>query len=176
MVAGSRRVCRPLEGARDWPVGRLANVGGRGDTRVMERAKVIRVDGAVFADCLFLIGQAWLKRDAGDLRGAGEDLAAAMALVPDGSVEMIMSLIESGEWPEPSPDPDAMDAWLERCRLAGAGDLRLIVTEHPAIPSAPVPPPRQVEAEADFLNRLSRIRAEAEARQAAARSLPRPSQ
>ena len=37
----------------------------------------------------------------------------------------------------------------------------------PEIAVAPAPPPRQVESEADFLKRLSRIRAEAEARQAA---------
>jgi hypothetical protein len=35
-----------------------------------------------------------------------------------------------------------------------------------ALPPAPAPSPRQVESEADFLKRLSRIRAEAEARQA----------
>jgi hypothetical protein len=58
-----------------------------------------------------------------------------------------------------------MGAWLERCRQAGAGDLRLTVVR--AAPPAPVPPACQVESEADFLKRLSRIRAEAEARQAA---------
>jgi hypothetical protein len=108
----------------------------------MERAKVTKVDGAAFAD----------------------DLAAAMKLVPDGSVEMIMSFIEAGEWPEPSADPDAMDAWLEHCRLAGAGDFRLTSVRPSAFLKAPAAPPRPVESEADFLKRLSQIRADAEAR------------
>ena len=140
----------------------------------MDRARLTRIEGAVFADCLFLIGQAWVKRDAGDVRGATEDLAAATALVPDGTVELIMSLIEAGDLPEPSADPDAMDAWLERCRQAGAGDFKLTVSERPAAPRAPAPPPRQVESEEDFLKRLSQIRAEAEARQAARQGRPRP--
>jgi hypothetical protein len=142
----------------------------------MDRARLTRIEGAVFADCLFLIGQAWVKRDAGDVRGAAEDLAAARALVPDGAVELIMSMIEAGDLPEPSADPDAMEAWLERCRQAGAGDFKLTVSERPAAPKppAPPPPPRQVESEEDFLKRLSQIRAEAEARQAARQGHPRP--
>jgi hypothetical protein len=133
----------------------------------MDRARVTRVDGAVFADALFLIGQAWVRRDAGDVRGAAEDLAAAMVLVPDGTVELIMSMIEIGDLPEPSADLDAMAAWLESCRQAGAGDFKLTVTERPAVPKTLATPPRQVESETDFLKRLSRIRADAEARQAA---------
>jgi hypothetical protein len=125
--------------------------------------RVLRVDSAAFADCLFLIGQAWVKRAGGDLQGAAVDLAGAMALVPEGSVELIMNLIEAGDLPEPSPDHDAMDAWLERCRQAGAGDLRLTLVRAAPPPPA-VPPARRVESEAEFLERLSRIRAEAEAR------------
>ena len=143
----------------------------------MDRARLTRIEGAVFADCLFLIGQAWVKRDTGDVRGAAEDLAAAMALVPEGAVELIMSMIEAGELPEPSADPEQMDAWLERCRQAGAGDFKLTVSERPAAaPRAPALPPRQVESEEDFLKRLSQIRAEAEARQAARQGRPRPRQ
>jgi hypothetical protein len=40
-------------------------------------------------------------------------------------------------------------------------------------PPAPATPPRQAESEADFLKRLSRIRADAEARQEAARGAAR---
>ncbi len=141
----------------------------------MDRARLTRIDGAVFADCLFLIGQAWVKRDTGDVQGAAEDLAAATALVPEGAVELILSMIEAGELPEPSADPDQMDAWLERCRQAGAGDFKLTVSERPAAPPrAPALAPRQVESEEDFLKRLSKIRAEAEARQAARQGRPRP--
>ena len=75
-------------------------------------------------DFLFLFGQAWVKRSAGDQAGADEDLAAAF--VPPGSADFITGLIESGEWPEPGPGPAAMTGWLERCRLAGGGDLRLL--------------------------------------------------
>ena len=131
------------------------------------------MDSAAFADALFLIGQAWIKRDAGDVPGAAEDLAAAMALVPDGAVELITGMIEGGDLPEPSPDPDAMEAWLERCRQAATGDLRLtVVRAVPARREVPAPPSRRVESEADFLKRLSRIRAEAEARQAASAITP----
>jgi hypothetical protein len=139
----------------------------------MDRSRLLRVDSAALADALFLIGQAWVKRNAGDVAGATEDLAAALALVPDGTVDLILGLIDSGEWPQPSNDPDEMDAWLERCRLAGAGDIRLTVLRAaPDPPRTAASPPR--ESEADFLNRLSQIRADAEARQAAARGLHRP--
>ena len=130
----------------------------------MDRARVTRVDGAVFADALFLIGQAWVKRDAGDVRGAGEDLASAMALVPDGTAELILGMIEAGDLPEPGAGPAAMDAWLEHCRQAGAGDFRLTSVRPSAFLKAPAAPPRQVESEADFLKRLPQIRADAEAR------------
>jgi hypothetical protein len=78
---------------------------------------------AAFADCLFLVGQAWVKRAVGDDRGAVEYLADAMVMVPDGTVEMILCLIEERALPEPVPG--AMDPWLECCRQAGAGELRL---------------------------------------------------
>ncbi len=133
----------------------------------MEGARFTRVNRAVFADCLFLIGQAWVKRAAGDLRGAAEDLTQAVAMVPPGTVEMITGMIEAGEWPEPGPDLEAMDDWLERCRQAGAGELRMTIGEIPARPARPVlpaPPPRRVEAEAEFLKRLAQVVADAEAR------------
>ena len=59
----------------------------------------------MFADTLFLIGQAWLKRGAGDVDGASADLAAAMKLVPLEAVEAILFMIEAGELPEPDPAP-----------------------------------------------------------------------
>ena len=50
------------------------------------------------------------------------------------------------------------------------GPLEMFVVSFVPVSSPPspaaAPPPRQVESEADFLKRLSRIRAEAEARQA----------
>lgn len=85
-----------------------------------------RVDTAAFADCLFLVGQAWVKRALGEDQGAVEYLADAMVLVPDGTVEMILCMIEDGALPEPVPG--AMDPWLECCRRAGAGELRLTDT------------------------------------------------
>ena len=72
---------------------------------VMERMRITKVPGAVFADTLFLIGQAWLKRGAGDVDGASADLAAAMKLVPLEAVEAILFMIEAGELPEPDPVP-----------------------------------------------------------------------
>ena len=122
------------------------------DDRYPDRVKVTRVDGAAFADCLFLIGQAWLKRVSGDERGALADLTAAAALVPDGTVEMLMEMIEGGALPEPRPE--AMAAWLEHCRQADAGDLKLTVDERRALPRASVPPSRRVESHAEFLERF----------------------
>ncbi len=120
--------------------------------------RITKVPGAVFADTLFLIGQAWLKRGSGDIDGAAADLAAAMRLVPLEAVEAILFMIEAGELPEPGPGP-AMDAWLEQCRRAGAGEFRLTF----GLPAPPAPG-RAVESNAEFLARLARIRAEAEAR------------
>jgi hypothetical protein len=79
------------------------------------------VDTAALADCLFLVGQAWVRRALGDDQGAVEYLVEAMVKVPDRTVEMILCMIEDGALPEPVPG--AMDAWLECCRQAGAGEL-----------------------------------------------------
>ena len=80
----------------------------------------------MLADCLYLVGRAWVRLRAGDQAGADEDLSAAMKLVPPDSVRAIMGLIEAGVLPEPGPDPEAVDAWLEACRQAGAGEWALI--------------------------------------------------
>jgi len=95
-------------------------------------------DTAAFADCLFLVGQAWVKRAVGDDQGAVEYLAEAMVMVPDGTVEMILGLIEDRALPEPVPG--AMDPWLECCRQAGAGELRLTAARLPSAPAAPALP------------------------------------
>lgn len=64
---------------------------------------------------------------------------------------------------------DDADAAAEFCR-----DSPLEMFVVPFVPvsgptsTAPAPPPRQVESETDFLKRLSQVRAEAEARAAAA--------
>ena len=136
----------------------------------MGRMRITKIDGAVFADTLFLIGRAWLKRGAGDVDGAAADLAAALKLVPLEAVEAILFMIEAGELPEPGPGA-AMDAWLEQCRQAGAGEFRLTLGRVPA--PAPGHP---AETDAEFLARLARIRAEAEAKHgtAAAAADPAP--
>jgi hypothetical protein len=59
-------------------------------------------DGAVLADTLFLIGQAWVKRAAGDIDGGTEDLVAAMELVPPDTVEAILAFITDGTLPAPA--------------------------------------------------------------------------
>jgi hypothetical protein len=133
----------------------------------MEITRYIPVDGAAFADFLFLFGQAWVKRSAGDRAGADEDLADAAALVPPGSVEFFTELIESGEWPEPGPDPEAMIGWLERCRLAGAGDLRLLSGEI-------IKPDRPDSFSAEFAARLAEHCADAERRMASGELGPPP--
>ena len=125
----------------------------------MDPSRLVRVDSAVFADALVLIGHAWIKRGAGDIPGAAVDLYEAMRLLPEGGTELITGMIERGELPEPSPDPDAMEAWLERCRQAAAGDLKLTIVR-----AAPEQPP--VESEADFLKRLHRMVVEGEAKRA----------
>jgi hypothetical protein len=111
-----------------------------------------KIGTATFADCLFLVGQAWLKRALGDDQGAVEYLVDAMAMVPDGTVEMILYMIEDGALPEPVPG--AMDPWLECCRQAGAGDLRLTFARFPSAPAAPAPSPRHLETRAEFPERL----------------------
>ena len=95
-------------------------------------------DTAAFADCLFLVGQAWMKRALGDDQGAVEYLADAMVMVPDGMVEMILCMIEDRALPEPVPG--AMDPWLECCRQAGAGELRLTAARFPSARAAPAVP------------------------------------
>ena len=93
--------------------------------RILGVMRVVKVDPAVLADCMYLIGRAWLERGAGDVQGAARSLAAAMALVPPEAVQGILFMMEAGELPEPGPGAEAMDAWLEQCRQAGAGDLRM---------------------------------------------------
>jgi hypothetical protein len=114
--------------------------------------RVVKVDPAVLADCMYLIGRAWLERRDGDIEGAAASLAAAMVLVPREAVEGILFMIEAGELPTPGPEPEAMDAWLEQCRQAGAGDLRMTLGYVPA-----APPPDRPETEAEFLMRLARM-------------------
>ena len=105
----------------------------------MKFPPLTRADTAAFADCLFLAGQAWVRRALGDDQGAVEYLADAMVMVPDGTVEMILCMIEDRTLPEPVPG--AMDPWLECCRQAGAGDLRLTAARFPSAPAAPAPSP-----------------------------------
>jgi hypothetical protein len=119
----------------------------------MGRARVTRFDGAALADCLYLIGQAWVKLEAGDDAGMSEDLAAAERLAPPGAVKAVLCMIGSGELPAPGSDPAAMDTWLEACRMAGAGDLALIRI---MLPSAAELAREEHEA---FLRRLDQIAA-----------------
>ena len=116
--------------------------------------RVVKVDPAVLADGMFLIGQAWIKYGAGDLQGAEADVDAAADLLPPSGVEAILFMIEAGELPKPGPEPEAMEAWLEECRQAGAGDLRMNLGYMPAAP--PVPAPGPAEAHEEFLARLAR--------------------
>jgi hypothetical protein len=101
---------------------------------------------------MYLVGRAWLERGAGDVEGAAASLAAAMVLVPRAAVEGILFMIEAGDLPTPGPEPEAMDAWLEECRQAGAGDLRMTLGYVPV-----APPPDRPETEAEFLMRLARM-------------------
>ena len=86
--------------------------------------RVVKVDPAVLADTMYLIGRAWLERGAGDVDTAAASLAAAVVLIPPEGVQAILFMIEAGELPEPGPGPEAMDAWLEECRQADAGAVR----------------------------------------------------
>ena len=115
--------------------------------------RVVKVDPAVLADGMFLIGQAWIKYGAGDLHGAGEDVDAAADLLPPSGVEAILFMIEAGELPKPGPEPEAMEAWLEECRQAGSGDFRMNLGYMPAAP--PAPAGDHVETHAEFLARLA---------------------
>ena len=133
----------------------------------MKFPPLTNIDTAAFADCLFLVGQAWLKRALGDDQGAVDYLVDAMALVPDGTVEMILCMIENRVLPEPVPG--AMDPWLECCRQAGAGDLRFTIAGFPSAPPGPAPSPRhlEAEAEAEFPGRLSGVHADEDVKTAA---------
>ena len=122
--------------------------------------RITEVPGPVFSEALYLIGQAWLKRDAGDVDGAAAELSAAMELIPLEAIEMVLFRIEAGEMPRPAPGP-AMDAWHEECRQAGSGEFRLTLGYRTASP------PSGQESPAEFLSRLARDRAEAERRMAA---------
>jgi hypothetical protein len=113
-------------------------------------------DTVAFADCLFLVGKAWVKRAIGDDQGAVEYLADAMVMVPDGTVEMILCLIEDRALPEPVPG--AMDPWLECCRQAGAGELGLPPSGSRPPWRLPLLPRRHLEAEVAFPGRMSRFR------------------
>ena len=115
--------------------------------------RVVKVDPAVLADGMFLIGQAWIKYGAGDLHGAGEDVDAAADLLPPSGVEAILFMIEAGELPKPGPEPEAMEAWLEECRQAGSGDFRMNLGYMPAAP--PAPAGDHVETHAEFLASLA---------------------
>jgi hypothetical protein len=121
--------------------------------------RITRVDGAVLADCLYLIGQAMVKFTAGDDAGADEDLAAAYKLVPPAGVNEIMRMARAGEIPP--PDPAAMDEWLEACRMAGSGELVLFRILFPSAREL-----AEEEREA-FLQRLDEVAADAERRMAA---------
>jgi len=135
--------------------------------RVMRRpVRKTRFDGAVLADSLFLIGQAWVKSDRGDHVGAAGDLAAARKLIPADSVEAIQDLIAGGFLPEPGPGPEAMDAWPEACRQAGAGEWTLTRLVFPSAGEL------EREERDAFMARLDQIVAESEARRAAGEMPP----
>jgi hypothetical protein len=112
--------------------------------------RVVKVDPAALADGMFLIGQAWIKYGAGDHEGADADVDAAADLLPRQGIEAILFMIEAGDLPTPGPGPDAMEAWLEECRQAGAGELRMKLGYMPV-----TPPPGLPESEAEFLTRLA---------------------
>src|SRR5207244_8093653 len=102
-----------------WPLSEVRRILGN----MRKRPRITRFDGAVLADALFLIGQAWVRGEDGDADGAAADLAAAMKLIPPDTVEAIHRFIEIGTLPEPSSAPGGMAAWLATCRLAGAGSV-----------------------------------------------------
>lgn len=130
--------------------------------------RISKVDGAALADCMYLIGRAQVKIADGDAAGGNEDLAAARRLVPPGGVEEVMRAIGDGELPAPGTGPDAVDAWLEACRMAGAGDIALVQYFFPSAAEL-----AKEEREA-FLGRLEELRADAERRMAAGELGPPP--
>src|SRR6266550_3828430 len=81
-----------------WPLSEARRILGN----MRKDARITRFDGAVLADALFLIGQAWVRGETGDTDGAAADLAAAMKLIPPDTVEAIHHFIEVGTLPEPS--------------------------------------------------------------------------
>ena len=128
--------------------------------------RIDRVDGAVLADCLFLIGQAMAKFTVGDDAGGDEDLAAAYRLVPPAGVNEILRMVRDGEIPP--PDPAAMDEWLEACRMAGSGELVLYRILFPSAAEL-------AQEERDAFNaRLAEHRADAERRMASGELGPAP--
>jgi hypothetical protein len=112
--------------------------------------RVVKVDPAALADGMFLIGQAWIKYGAGDHEGADADVDAAADLLPRQGIEAILFMIEAGDLPTPGPEPGAMGAWLEECRQAGAGELRMKLGYMPVTPA-----PDRPESEAEFIMRLA---------------------
>jgi len=70
---------------------------------------------------------------------------------PPGGVEAILFMIEAGELPKPGLG--AVEAWLEGCRQAGAGELRMNLGCVPVAPAAP--PGDHVETQAEFLARMA---------------------
>jgi hypothetical protein len=65
-------------------------------------------------------------------------------------------MIGRGELPAPGSGPEAMDTWLETCRMAGAGDLALIRIFFPSAAELD-----QEERDA-FNAELDKVRADAE--------------
>ena len=128
--------------------------------------RITRVDGAVLADCLYLIGQAMVCLEAGDAAGFNEAHTAAEQLVPAAGINEILRMIEAGEIP--APDPEAMDGWLEACRMAGAGELVLYRILFPTAAEL-----AQEEHDA-FMQRLGEMVADAERRKASGEETWRP--
>lgn len=128
--------------------------------------RITRVDGAVLADCLYLIGQAMVSLQAGDAAGFNEAHAAAERLVPAAGINEILRMVEAGEIPP--PDPAAMDEWLETCRMAGSGEFVLFRILFPSAAEL-----AQEERDA-FRERLAEHAADAERRMAAGELGPFP--
>ena len=121
--------------------------------------RITRVDGAVLADCLYLIGQAMVALEAGDADGFNEAHAAAEQLVPAEGINEILRMVEAGKIPP--PDPAGMDEWLEACRMAGSGELVLFRI---LVPSAAEIAREEHEA---FMRRLDEMESDADRRKAA---------
>jgi hypothetical protein len=154
----------PPERARlsGWPVSDPRRILGG----MARPVRITRVDGAALADCLYLIGQAFVSLEAGDAAGFNEAHAAAEQLVPAAGINEILRMVEAGELP--LPDPAAMDEWLEACRMAGSGELVLYRILFPSAAEL-----AQEEHDA-FMTRLDEIRADAERRAASGETPWRP--